>query len=156
MDVVLMGRVEKHWCGPYSRLDRDCALKAMTEMKIADLAGRQFAALSGGQRQRVLIARALVSMPELLLLDEPTANVDHVAEGQIFDLIMNLTRNLTVVTVSHDLGFVGRIFKHVVCVNRVVAIHPTSALTGELIEHIYGRKLNIVHHQHECRSLSHD
>jgi len=155
MDIVLMGRLSNKIFGFYSKSDRKKAIIALEKMGVADLANRQFAALSGGERQRVLIARALACEPELLLLDEPTANVDPAIEAQFYEILKTLVKEMTIVTVSHDLGFVSQIVNHVVCVNRSVRVHPTSELDGNLIKEIYGADLQIVRHDHSCASAGH-
>jgi zinc transport system ATP-binding protein len=147
-EVVLMGRLGQRWGSRYTRADRAAALAALAEAGLEGLAGRHFAALSGGQRQRVLIARALACRPELLLLDEPTASVDNQVEEQLGGILLELARRMTIVTVSHDMGFVLRLVKKVVCVNRRVAVHPTSDLTGEAIQQIYGSDRCLVRHDH--------
>lgn len=148
MDIVLMGRLGRSWGGPYSRRDRVAARRALAEMLLTDLAGRPFADLSGGQRQRALIARALAGEPDLLLLDEPTANVDAAVELKLIEFIRRLGRRLTILMVTHDLGFVSEIVQSVICVNRRVVTHPTSALTGQAIHDLYGAQVRMVHHDH--------
>lgn len=154
LDVVLMGRVERHFAGMYRKEDRESARAALREVGLEELAGRHFARLSGGQRQRVVIARAIVSEPELLLLDEPTANVDLVSEHKLHDILNKLNLNMTILMVSHDLGFVSDLVKNVICVNRRVVVHPTSEISGEIIEELYDMPLRFVHHDyhlaHEC------
>ncbi len=154
MDVVLMGRLG---CGTglgrYSRTDQQAARQALGQVGLADLGARPFHDLSGGQRQRVLIARALAGEPRLLLLDEPTANVDVRGEREVFELLKELNQNIAVVVVSHDLGFVSPYVQNVICVNRRVVSHPTSQVTGQVIAEIYGGEVNMVRHDHrqECR-----
>ena len=153
METVLMGRIEKHLFGPYAKKDKDAAMNSLSEVGLDPLqiAKKPFFSLSGGQKQRVLIARALVSEPELLLLDEPTSNVDPAAEEQFFHLILKLNKKMTIVTVSHDLGFVNRIFKDVLCVNKTVIKHPTGQLSKNIMEELYSKDVRYVHHdKHSC------
>lgn len=147
LDVVLMGRLGtgKHF-GFYRKADKEAAEEALKRVELCDIRHRPFSDLSGGQSQRVLIARALVSGPELLLLDEPTANVDIAVETQLYDLLDQLNKKITIVLVTHDLGFVSRYVKNVACVNRRVVEHPTCDISGEMINEIYGSDVHIIRH----------
>jgi zinc transport system ATP-binding protein len=149
IDVVLMGRlgIERR-IGNYSRADRAAATNALAKVGLEDLGPRPFSDLSGGQRQRVLLARALVTDPELLLLDEPAAGLDQKVEQDFFELLQELNRQLTIVLVTHDLGFVAGFVRTVICVHRHVDIHPTSALDGRTISEIYGGEVRMVRHDH--------
>ena len=150
MDIVLMGRLGRHWCGPYSRSDKEAARAALDELGMNGFESRSFASLSGGQRQRALIARALASEPKILLLDEPTANVDPHGGEQLLDILETLNQRMTILMVTHDLGFVSTFFKRVVCVNRRVVVHPMSEITGEIIQDIYGGGQYMIRHDHSC------
>jgi manganese/zinc/iron transport system ATP- binding protein len=94
---------------PFWRLggarERQRTREALAACRALDFAGQRYAALSGGQRQRILLARALATEPELLLLDEPTAGVDPEAERAILDLLRELrdTRGLSIWLVTHHL-----------------------------------------------------
>ena len=134
--------------GRYSREDREVARRSLEEVELPDLAERSFARLSGGQRQRVLIARALACEPDLLLLDEPTSNVDAMAEARLFELLAHLNERMTILMVSHDLAFVSRAVGNVICVNRRVVVHPTREITGRVIRDLYGTDMTLIDHQH--------
>ena len=101
-DVVLMGRVERHLFGPYRRADRTAAASALEQVGLGGYGRRPFRALSGGERQRVLMARALASEPQLLLLDEPGANLDPGSSRQVYELLRELNRRVTILLVSHE------------------------------------------------------
>ena len=157
IDVVLTGRLDRRrWLGLYGRADKEAAANALRQVDLYDLRYRHFSELSGGQRQRALIARALAAEPDLLLLDEPTANVDIVREEELYATLRQLNQRLTIVLVTHDLGFVSTFVKSVVCVNRRVVVHPTSEITGAIISAIYGRDLRLVRHDHRCAERGHE
>jgi len=132
--------------GWHTRADCRAAVDALEQVGMAEFWRQPFASLSGGQRQRVLIARALCCKPDLLVLDEPTSNVDSVVEARLLEVLRELNRRMTILMVSHDLGFVSGLVESVICVNRRVAAHPTSRLTGELISTLYGAERRIVRH----------
>ena len=147
LDVVLMGRLGPGMSfGAYRRKDRRLAEEALEKVELWPLKNRPFSRLSGGQFQRVLIARALVSDPDLLLLDEPTANVDAAVETELYELLHRLNERLTIVLVTHDLGFVSQYVKNVACVNRRLLTHPTCDISGEMINSIYGSRVHMVRH----------
>jgi len=156
LDVVLMGRLGHgaKW-GFYNRRDRDAAVEALCRVEMEPLQSRPFSQLSGGQRQRVFLARALASEPDLLLLDEPTANVDAAIETELFEILNDLNRRMTIMVVTHDLGFVSAYVQTVVCVNRRLAVHPTSSITGEMIHELYGGNVQMVRHDHRCSKEGH-
>ncbi len=149
LDVVLMGRLGKtRRFGMYTREDVDAAMAALVDVELAELPRRPFSKLSGGQRQRTLIARALASQPDILLLDEPTANLDIAMEQELYEILLRLKKRLTLLLVSHDLAFVSGFTDTVACVNRTVVVHTTSEVTPELINALYGRDVRFVRHDH--------
>ena len=150
MEVVLQGTLTRRSWGFFGREARRIAESALAEMGIAELARRSFAALSGGQRQRVLIARALACRPDLLLLDEPTANIDPGAEEQFYATLQRLRERMSILTVSHDLGFVNRETDRIICVNRRVSLHDAASFDQRTADEIYHHSVSMVHHDHAC------
>ncbi len=157
LDVSLMGCLGKtKGFGMWSGQDKKIALHALDEVGLADRKDDHFASLSGGMKQRVLIARALAGQPDLLLLDEPTAGLDAHVEESFYRLLQELNKQRTIVLVSHDLGFVSGFVKSVICVGKDVIIHPTSAITGEVIADLYGSDMRLVRHDHRCSDGGHE
>lgn len=147
--VVLMGRLGTgRLVGGYSREDRRIAARVMEEAEIAPLAGRRIDRLSGGQLQRVLVARALACEPRILLLDEPTANIDMRVENELFDLLRELNERMTILVVSHDIAFISRYVHRVACLNRTLVCHRTEEIDAEAIRQLYGGEVRMVHHHH--------
>ncbi|MHC1753535.1 metal ABC transporter ATP-binding protein [Humidesulfovibrio sp.] len=120
------------------RREREAALAALARVGLADHARRRLSDLSGGQRQRVFIARAIVSGPELLLLDEPTASVDGRSRQELMALLAELNRDMTIVMVSHDMSTVDGCVKSIACVNRCLHLHADSRLTPQIFAEAMG------------------
>ena len=115
-------------------------------------AGRRIGALSVGQQQRVLIARALVTQPELLILDEPTGGVDPEAQTSFHALLHHLhrEREVTLILVSHDIGVVAREVTRLACLNRHLIFHgrPGDFLGDAALAALYGPTMRVVSHEH--------
>lgn len=146
-DIVLLGRLGR--TSPffgYRATDRAVAERAMTEAGVVHLRRNHVSELSGGQLQRVVVARALACDPDILLLDEPTANVDLRAEEDIFDLLRKLNERMTIIVVSHDVGFISGYVQRVACLNQTLVCHTTDEIKGEVIENLYGADVRMIHH----------
>lgn len=147
LDTVLQGRLGKtRSLLGYNKQDHAIAQQAMIEADVESLQKRAMTALSGGQRQRVLIARALACEPEILLLDEPTANIDPHHGESIFELLHRLHERITMILISHDVGFVSRSVTRVACLNRTLVCHATSPVDSDSINHLYSGPVSVIHH----------
>jgi zinc transport system ATP-binding protein len=138
LDVVLMGRhtPRKRWSLRNGE-DRRVALEALEKMGMEKFADRKITDLSGGQRQRVLIARALVTVPDLLVLDEPTAGIDTKGQADFFNLLKTLNKELTILVVSHDLLVVSSFARSIACVNRRLHYHDVAGSPVEVMNAYY-------------------
>ena len=133
-DIVLQGRLKKRKFF-YSKEDKEKAQEVLNTLKIADFKNRKIKDLSGGQRQKVLIARALVSEPKIIIMDEPTSAIDPTGQKEILDLIESL--DITRVVVSHDIKILLRKVDKIAFINKKAVIHD-------------GPKLNIPKDKHFC------
>ena len=134
LDVVLLGRLgpTQKW-SRFTAADRSAAHAALERLDMGAFYKRRIGDLSGGQVQRVLIARALASEPELLLLDEPTANIDPQGQKEFYELLTALNASLTILLVSHDAMMLSSYAKSVACVNQTVFYHDEPEITDEMI-----------------------
>jgi zinc transport system ATP-binding protein len=146
MDVVLMGRLNsfKGW-SRHSRKDKMAAQKVLEQMDMWEYRNNRIGHLSGGQRQRVFIARALVTEPEILFLDEPTASVDSAHQSDFFSILKELNEKATIIIVNHDLMVISRYVKSVACVNRYLHYHDHAEVTGDMIQ-MYQCPVELVAH----------
>jgi len=119
--VVRMGLL--HSSRRYGKNAGNAAAMAMEQTDIADLSNRPWNVLSGGQRRRVLVARALAAEPELLVLDEPTANMDAQSEAGLFSILGKLKGNITILIVTHDMDFVSVLSDRVLCMGNSAHKH---------------------------------
>lgn len=124
----------------------------LADVGVTDLQSRLVGELSGGQQQRVLIARVLVSQPELLILDEPTVGVDLEAQARFYSLLAELRQqnNLTLIMVSHDIGVVTEHVTSVACLNKKLYFHGTASefCSGNTLALVYGPNARVLHHAH--------
>lgn len=132
LEVVLMGMLkEMSWWGTYPGEAKKKAMDALERLGLAHKARASFGTLSGGEAQRTLIARAIVDNPSLLILDEPTANVDAKAEAMIYEELVELNKTMTILMVTHDLQTIVDKVGRLLCVQKRVS----SLKTKEVCEH---------------------
>jgi len=156
LDIVLMGRLARsHWGPKFGKAHVGAAHEALRRTSTEDLVRRPIGSLSGGQRQRVLIARALASDADLLLLDEPTAGVDAHMERGLIDLLKQLNESLPIVLVSHDISFVSTHLKRVACLSRTATVHAAHEISDEVVADMYHGHVQLVRHDEGCGHAEH-
>ncbi|MBD3272434.1 MAG: ATP-binding cassette domain-containing protein [Elusimicrobia bacterium] len=146
-DVVLMGLLSRKKIGRrFSPQDYDAALKALQTVAMHEFSRHQIGELSGGQQQRVLLARALVSNPQLLILDEPLTGVDICLEFEIYELLKNLKQSMTILLISHDIGAVSQHVDTIMCLNKTLFAHDDKEKVLQKLDRIYGCPVDIIAH----------
>jgi len=147
MEVVLMGRYGKRgMLKPYNGSDREAAEKVLDRVGMLAHAHSQIGQLSGGQQQRTFIARALVSDPALLLLDEPTASVDSAMQTDFYELLEELKKEMAIIMVSHDIGAVSVFVDKIACLNVQLYYHGSREITSEILEATYKCPVQLIAH----------
>lgn len=155
-DIVKMGRVAKRGIfAGFSKKDAEVVEDAMLKMDILHLKDKMVGTLSGGQRQRAMIARALASSPEILILDEPNTGVDMVSQQRFYKLLSKLNKeeNITIVFITHDIGVIADDITRLFTINQKATIcnNPKETLSCEDISTLYGIDAHLIsNHKHDC------
>lgn len=154
-DIVKMGRISKRtFFTRMSQEDKNAVEDAMIKMDVLNLKDKMVGTLSGGQRQRVMIARALASNPEILILDEPNTGVDMVSQKNFYALLAKLNKeeNITIVFITHDIGVIADDIGRLFTINQKATIcnNPKETLSCEDMSELYGIEAHLIHnHKHE-------
>lgn len=146
-DVILMGRLNGNSAFfRFSEEDKKITSDLMQKLDIFELKDRQIGQLSGGQLQRVLIARALAINPSILLLDEPTASLDSTSQTNIYKLLCELNKDMTIITISHDIGFISSYVKSIACLNKELYYHGKTEIDSNIVTKLYGCPVDLIAH----------
>jgi len=142
-----MGRLRtgRGWAR-HTRNDHRMAGEALGQLEIWNLRHRRIGDLSGGQLQKAFIARALVTEPEILFLDEPTASVDAKGQADFYGLLKKLNETITIVLASHDVMVLSSYVKSVACVNRDLLYHDAAEVTADMLDMAYACPVDIIAH----------
>lgn len=154
-EVVAMGLTAKIGYLKFMRKKhKQKVLEAIDMVDMREYAYKNIGELSGGQQQRIFIARALVSEPSLLILDEPTVGIDYKNVERFYELLheLNTKQNLTLLLVTHDTGVMTEYATNVVCLNKTLHFHGNtkeySQLSTEDLSEIYGHPVQVIVHDH--------
>ena len=134
-EVVLSGLSKsKSLFARYTKQHHQQVAETLERMQISDLKDRHIGALSGGQLQRVLLARAIVSKPDVVILDEPNTYIDRRFQKQMYEMLEQINKECAIIIVSHDIAEVLNNVKHVACVNHNLHYHDTTDMPKEKLE----------------------
>jgi zinc transport system ATP-binding protein len=147
-EVVLTGRL-RPGINPFFRFskeDEEFSCSLIDKVGLSHLKNRRIRELSGGEYQRMLIARALATNPGLLLLDEPTASVDAAARVQIYELLEELNKSMTIILVTHDLLAISSHVHRLACLNRTLVYHGEPEFNEDVVNGLYGCPVDLIAH----------
>lgn len=150
IELVRLGLSGGKWgFGLFHESDRHAASEALEAVGASDLAGRSLGKLSGGELQRIFLAEALVSKPDILLLDEPLSNLDIRREKELIQLVNTIvrTRNVTALLIAHHINPLLPFLDRVVYManGRVATGNPTDVLTSRNLSELYGVRIEVLH-----------
>ncbi len=134
-EVVLSGLSKtKGLFSRYTKAQHQQVLDTLERMQLTELKNCHIGALSGGQLQRVLLARAIVSMPDVIILDEPNTYIDRRFQKQMYEMLEQINKDCAIIIVSHDVAEVLNNVKHIACVNHHLHYHATADMPREKLE----------------------
>lgn len=148
-EIVAVGRLpHRRWWRPAGRADRAAVAAALEDVGLTDRADEEVAALSGGQQRRVLIARALAGRPDVLIMDEPTAGVDHASQVALAEVLRRLAaRGTSMLVVTHELDALEDVVTRIVCLDSGHVDFDGS--TAAYAAHVASHSVGSAHHHHD-------
>ena len=146
-EVVLSGLSrQKRFLRPYTRSQHEQVCETLRKMELESLKKCSIGILSGGQLQRVLLARAIVSRPEVVILDEPNTYIDKRFQEQMYQMLGTINRDCAVIIVSHDIGTILQNVKDVACVNRMLHYHACTEIPEKELQEHFGCPIELLAH----------
>ncbi|MEZ5072731.1 MAG: ATP-binding cassette domain-containing protein [Bacteroidales bacterium] len=127
------------------RTGRERMQEVLSTVGLTHLRSRPVGELSGGELQRTLLARAIISKPSILVLDEPDTHVDNRFEMELYQLLRELNKDMTILLVSHDLGIISPYIKTIACVNRELHYHTSNEISEKQLK-VYNCPIEIITH----------
>ncbi|MCU4154770.1 metal ABC transporter ATP-binding protein [Carboxylicivirga sp. A043] len=147
-DVILSGNyaTNQWWKKPGKELQHKVS-ELLEFIGLENSHNESIGELSGGQMQRVFLCRALISNPNLLILDEPNTYVDKSFEANLYKLLSELNDDMAILLVSHDVGTISSMVKTIACVNGGLHYHPSNKITNEVLQS-YNCPIELISHGH--------
>ncbi|MDO4164369.1 MAG: metal ABC transporter ATP-binding protein [Bacteroides sp.] len=147
-EVILSGlSSQKSLTSRFTAEHRTKAKAVIARMGLEGMEHRPIGALSGGQMQRALLGRAIISDPEVVILDEPSTYIDKRFEARLYELLTEINKECAIILVSHDIGTILQQVKSVACVNETLDYHPsTECVTGEWLERNFNCPIELLGH----------
>ena len=146
-EVILSGlSKQKSIFRRYSNEQHELVRQMIVRMGLEGMDKRAIGELSGGQLQRALLGRALVSNPEVIILDEPNTYIDKRFEAKLYSLLEDINKERASILVSHDIGTVLKNVKTIACVNETVHYHPHTEVPTEWLEEHFGCPIEMLGH----------
>ena len=147
-EVVLSGTLKKgvSFFHHYTQSDQALVAELLDKVDLSELSQRQISELSGGEFQKMLIARALATKPRILLLDEPTASVDASSRSNIYELLAELNKKMTIILVTHDMMAISSQVHSLACMNQSLIYHGKPELSQGIVNKLYGCPVDLIAH----------
>ena len=120
--------------------------EVVARMGLEGLEHRAIGQLSGGQMQRALLGRAVISEPDIVILDEPNTYIDKRFEAKLYELLNEINRHCAIILVSHDIGTILQTVKSIACVNGTLDYHPDTEVPVEWIDKHFGCPIDLLGH----------
>jgi ABC-type Mn/Zn transport systems, ATPase component len=146
-EVILSGlSARKALTSRFTAQHKKKVSEVITRMGLEGLAKRSIGQLSGGQLQRALLGRAIVSDPQVVILDEPSTYIDKQFEARLYELLEEINKECAIILVSHDIGTVLQNVKSIACVNETLDYHPDTGITEEWLEKNFHCPIEVLGH----------
>lgn len=146
-EVILSGlSSRKSLMSRFTTEQKDKVQQVIARMGLEGLGKRAIGQLSGGQLQRALLGRAIVSDPQIVILDEPSTYIDKQFEARLYELLAEINQDCAIILVSHDIGTVLQNVKSIACVNETLDYHPDTGISGEWLEKNFHCPIEVLGH----------
>lgn len=146
-EVILSGLSnKKSLISRFTPVQREKSREVIVRMGLEGLEQRSIGALSGGQLQRALLGRAIISDPEVVILDEPSTYIDKQFEARLYQLLAEINKERAIILVSHDIGTVLQQVKSIACVNETLDYHPDTGISEEWLERNFHCPIELLGH----------